>query len=1011
MFRTSLALAATVPAFGAELSFNRDIRPILSEYCYACHGFDKNTRKADLRLDTHEGATATLDGVRAIIPGNPEASEAIKRMLSEDPEEVMPPPKSKKKISPEKVAILKEWIKQGAKYEGHWAFTPPVRPALPPAEKAENPVDAFLHAKLRAEGLKPSPQADKATLLRRVTYDLTGLPPTPAELDAFLADESPGAYEKQVDRLLASPRYGEKMAVHWLDLSRYADTHGYHLDSGRDMWPWRDWVIEAFNRNQPFDEFTRWQLAGDLLPGGKPEQKLATGFVRNNMINFEGGAIAEEYLNAYVVDRVNTVGTVFLGLTVSCAQCHDHKYDPVSTKEFYQLYAYFNAVPERGLDGNKGNAAPVMRMPTPDQEQRLANLKKAAAAAEQAIADARRDLAPKQAEWEKSFAAAKPAQWSVLTPATSQSSSGTRFVAKGEGSLLATGADVPADDYVFTLKLPQAGVTALRLEALTDESMVGKGPGRASNGNFVLTDVRVENGADGKAFKIASAAADYEQKDFQISKAIDADPKSGWAVDGNERHENRVAWFMFAQPLPAGEVRVKLGFHSGFGSHSIGRVRLAVTNDTNAIPSTGAPVAVVDALAIPAEKRTAAQKALVSDYYLKHHAPALTELSASLDKAKKAVADAEASVTTVMVMEQMAKPRETHIRVRGDYATLGEQVGPGVPSSLGALPADAPQDRRALAAWLTDRKHPLLARVTVNRLWRNVFGTGIVKTVNDFGLQGEWPSHPELLDWLAVEFMDSGWDVKKFMRLLVTTEAYRQSARVTPELLQRDPENRLLARGPRFRLSAEEIRDTALAVSGLLNPRIGGASVYPYQPAGIWEELSSRGDSKNWSAQFFEQSHGEDLYRRSMYTFIKRTCPPPQMQTFDAPDREICTAQRERTNTPLQALVTLNDPTYVEASRVLAEKMTAQGGATPAEKIRFAFRLATARSASEKEIAALTALFTKQKARFASQPEAAGKLLGVGEAPRNAKLDPVELAAWTIVASTILNLDETLTRG
>ena len=1012
---TALALFAALPAPAAELSFNRDIRPILSDHCYACHGFDKSSRKADLRLDNLAGATAVLDGVRAIVPGDPAASEAVKRMLSTDPEEMMPPPKAKKPIKPADVAILKQWIAQGAKYEGHWAFTPPVRPPVPTAATPGgiNPIDAFIRARLEKEGLKPAAPADKVTLLRRVTYDLTGLPPTPGEIDAFLADEAPTAYEKVVDRLLQSPRYGEKMAVNWLDLARYADTHGYHLDSGRVMWPWRDWVIDTFNRNQPFDQFVRWQIAGDLLPEQLPQQRLATGFIRNNMINFEGGAIADEYLHAYMVDRVNTFGTVFLGLSVNCTQCHDHKYDPLTTREFYQLYAYFNATPEKGLDGNKGNAAPVMSVATPDFQKKLDELKRAVASAEEAVAASRRATAGRQAEWEKTFSA-QPIEWAVVPPTEAKTESGAQFVAQGDGSLLASGPNPGADDYLFTIKLPKPGVTALRLEALTHETLFGKGPGRAANGNFVLTDVRVEDAATGRQIKIASATADYAQKDFPAAALVDGDAKSGWAVDGNERHETRTAWLTFAQPVNAASVRVKLGFHSGFAGHSIGRTRLAVTTDAHPLPARAVPAAVTDALKIPEPKRTPAQRQAVTEFFLEDHATAASPLTAALEAARKNLAEAEKSEPTVMVMEQSKQPRETHIHIRGDYATLGDKVEPGVPAILGALPTDAPKDRRALAAWLTDRKHPLLARVTVNRLWRNIFGVGIVKTVNDFGLQGEWPSHPELLDWLAVEFMDQGWDVKGLLRLMVTSAAYRQSASVRgagAESLARDPENRLLARGPRFRLSAEEIRDTALATSGLLNPQIGGPSVYPYQPAGLWEELSSRGDSKNWTAQFFEQSHGADLYRRSLYTFIKRTCPPPQMQTFDAPDRETCTAQRERTNTPLQALVTLNDPTYVEASRILAEKMLTQGGATPEQQVKYAFRLATARVPSEREVGLLTELFQRQRAHFAADPRKAAELLTTGEAPRNQQLSAPDLAAWTVVASTILNLDETLTRG
>ena len=772
-----------------ELSFNRDVRPILSANCFACHGPDKHARKADRRLDTRDGALAELEKVRAIVPGDLEHSDLALRISSTDPDEVMPPPKSDKKLKPEEVAILKKWIAQGAKYEPHWSLIPPVRPAVP---GNGNPIDAFIRARLEKDGLTPSPEASKTTLIRRVSFDLTGLPPTLAEVDAFLADNSADAYEKVVDRLLASPQYGERMTRDWLDLSRYADTHGYHLDSGRDMWLWRDWVISAFNANKPYDQFTVEQIAGDLLPNATDEQKIATGFHRNAMINFEGGALAEEYLTQYIKDRVATTATVYLGLTLQCAECHDHKFDPVTQKEFYQMYAFFNAVPENGIDGSKGNAAPLLARPMPGQQERLAEL---------------------QAE---------------------------------------------------------------------------------------------------------KARIDVEVKDAE-------QPAFGPALD----------------------------------------------------------------------KKSPAAKAL-------HERTAA---------AAKAHADFQRTIPTVMVMEQAQKPRESFVLLRGEYDKHGEKVQPDVPASLPPLAADAPRNRLGLAKWLVNPKNPLVARVTVNRFWQSIMGTGIVKTSQDFGSQAEWPSHPELLDWLAVDFVENGWDVKRLVKQIVTSATYRQTARLTPELRERDPENRLYARGPRFRLGAEEIRDSALAISGLLVGKIGGSSVRPYQPAGLWEELSSRTDSDNFTAQKFVQDHGENLYRRTMYTFWKRTSPPPSLTTFDAPDREKCTVNRERTNTPLQALVLMNDPTYLEAARKLAERMMTEGGAAPAERVAFAFRLATARMPSENETKALVTLFEKQSARFSAAPGQAAALLGIGESPRNEKLDATELAAWISVASTILNLDETVTKG
>ena len=988
-----------------EISYNRDIRPILSENCFACHGPDKRARKADRRLDTADGARAEIDGVRAIVPGDLAKSDAAVRIESHDADEQMPPPKSEKKLKPTQIALLKKWIEQGAKYEPHWSFIAPQRPAVP-AVGVTNPIDAFILARLAKNGLKPLPEADKATLVRRVTFDLTGLPPTPAEVDAFLADQSPDAYGRLVARLLASPRFGEKMAVHWLDLARYADTHGYHLDAGREMWKWREWVIEAFNKNLPFDQFILWQLAGDLLPDATTEQKVATGFCRNNMVNFEGGAIPEEYLTNYIFDRVNTFGTAFLGLTVNCTQCHDHKFDPLTQKEYYQFFAYFNAVPENGLDGSKGNATPVLELPTAAQQTQLEALRKKVADAETQVAELTKRVDAAQAAWETTAVVPMPRDWTVLAPVEAKSLSGATLAVQPDHSILASGVNAGNDHYEITARTDRAAMTALQLEALTDPSLATGGPGRSAHGNFVLTgiDVEAQSVADPKLtqkVRFVAADADYAQAGFDAAKAIDADEKSGWAVDGGTKHETRTAWFAAEKPFgfPGGtELHVRLDFASGYVGHGIGRARLAVTEDAAAAIGK-VPAAMAQILAIPADKRDAKQRETLQKHYREHVSPLLKEPTAQLEKLRAELKALEKRVPNVMIMQQMDKPRETHILVRGQYQQPGDLVQPGTPASLPPLPAGAAPNRLSLARWLIAPQHPLTARVAVNRFWKGFMGTGIVKTASDFGAQGEWPSHPELLDWLATEFVASGWDVKHLAQLIVTSATYRQSARVTPELRERDPYNRLYARGPRFRLSAEEIRDTALAVSGLLDPRIGGPSASPYQPEGLWQELSSRKDSGNWTAQVFVQSHGPDLYRRSMYTFWKRTCPPPQMQTFDAPDRETCTVNRERTNTPLQALVLLNDPTYVEAARILAER------------IRFAFRLATARAPSERETTLLTELFEKQKTRYTASRDEALKLLANGETQRNPALDPAELAAWTNVASTILNLDETVTKG
>ncbi|HVK12812.1 MAG TPA: PSD1 and planctomycete cytochrome C domain-containing protein [Gemmataceae bacterium] len=818
----ALALAAGARA-DTKIDFNRDVRPILSDNCFACHGPDPKTRKADLRLDTRDGALAVLD-LKA-----PAESDLLKRITTTDKSEVMPPPKSDKKLTAAQVATLKAWVAQGAEYQGHWAFLPPKRPAVP---AGVHPIDHFLSARLAKEGLKSAPEADRATLIRRVTFDLTGLPPTPKEVDDFLADKSSEAYAKVIERLTGSVRYGERMALDWLDAARYADTNGYHIDNGRDMTKWREWVIDAFHKNKRFDEFTVEQLAGDLLPGATLSQKIASGFNRNHMINFEGGAIPEEYQTAYVIDRVNTTATVWMGLTVACAQCHDHKYDPISQKDFYRLYAFFNNVPERGLDGNQGNASPKIKLSSPEQDKRLAAL--------------RSDLAAAEAE----------------------------------------------------LKGPLAAVDA------------------------------------------AQAAWEKAEK----PKGLPANIEAIWKID------------------PA--------------------------------------------------KRTDAQKAELRAHYRTKVSPEAKKLADRVAAMKKQVADAERAIPDAMVMEEMPKPRDTFLLIRGEYDKKGEKVTAGTPGALPALPAK-PQaaNRLDLAKWLISPEHPLTARVTANRYWQMFFGTGLVKTAEDFGTQGEYPSHPELLDWLAVEFRESGWDVKKLLTLIVTSAAYRQSAAVPKELHAKDPENRLLARGPRFRLQAEFLRDQALAISGLLNGEVGGKSVSPYQPPGLWEELMSRADGANWTAQTYKQSHGQDLYRRTMYTFWKRTCPPASLAALDAPDRETCVVRRSRTNTPLQALVLMNDPTYVEAARKLAERMMKEGGDTPDARIAFAFKLATARPPKPAETAVLKRVFEAQRARFAKDQAAAMKLLKVGEAPRDEKLDATDVAAWAMVANTVLNLDEVLTRN
>lgn len=1013
---------------GGQLDYNRQIRPILSDKCFKCHGPDAGGRQAGLRLDRRDEALRPAEsGERAIVPGKSAESELVRRIFSGDDDERMPPADEKKQLGDAEKELLKQWIDQGAPYQAHWAFVAPRRPSLPAVKAAawpRNPVDYFLLARLEREGLQPSPEASRAALLRRLTLDLTGLPPTPAEIDAFVADARPDAYERQVDRLLASPRYGERLALDWLDAARFADTHGYHIDSGRDMSRWREWVIASFNRNQPFDQFTIEQLAGDLLPEATLEQRIASGFHRNHMINFEGGAIPEEYHNAYVVDRVNTTGTVWLGMSVACTQCHDHKYDPLTQREFYQLYAFFYNVPENGLDGNRGNAAPLVRAPAAGEQRELDRLAAQIVQSRTELAAPWPDVDRAQLEWE-SAAAAAAVVWQPLVPRELSARGGTTLAVESDGAIVASGANPTSEVYTLAAPVELAQITALRLELLPDEKLSGKGPGRSGNGNVVLTSIRAHAQRAGGTvpWKFKAAAADFSQQDYPVAAAIDEDPRSGWAIDP-EVGKPHAALFELAQPaaVPGGTLIVSLHFESQFAHHQPGRFRLSVTDSAEPLRSRELPAEVAQAMAVSRDRRSDEQRRALVSYFRSHVSPPARALADEIAKLAQARADFEARLPTAMVMAELPQPRETFVLVRGQYDKRGQKVTAAVPAFLPPLPRGAPANRLGLAQWLVDPAHPLVARVTVNRYWQMLFGTGLVKTAEEFGSQGEPPSHPELLDWLAVEFREGtnlphvagrrdGWNVKGLLKLLVTSAAYRQSSAVSPALRGKDPENRLLARGARFRLPAELIRDQALAASGLLDDAIGGRSVSPYQPPGIWEELASREDGKNWTAQSYEQGHGRDLYRRTMYTFWKRTAPPPSLVTFDAPDREICTVRRSRTNTPLQALVLWNDPTYVEAARKLAERMLREGGGASAERIAWAFRLATARRPGPREVAVLERLYQDQLARFRADAAAARKLLAVGESPCDERLDAAELAAWTIVASAILNLDETVTKG
>jgi uncharacterized protein DUF1553/uncharacterized protein DUF1549/concanavalin A-like lectin/glucanase superfamily protein/cytochrome c len=1029
------------------IDFDREVRPILSDNCSACHGPDENQRKAKLRFDTKEGAFAK-PGV--ITPGDASKSKLYQRVSSKDQDMMMPPPSSGHKLTEKQIETIRRWIDEGARWEEHWAFVPPKRPEIPNVKNAawvRNPIDSFILARLEKEGLKPQPEADKTTLLRRVYLDLTGLPPAPADVDAFLADKSAGAYEKAVDKLLASPHYGERMAMVWLDLARYADTHGYHIDSHRDMWPWRDWLIRAFNENKRFDQFTIEQLAGDLLPEATRDQKIATGFNRNHMINFEGGAIPEEYLTEYIIDRVETTATTWLGLTMGCARCHTHKYDPISQKEFYQFYAFFNSVPEVGLDGRVGNAAPILSLPTDEQKAEQRRLTGVIQDLTDALSD--KNVAPLQQEWEKTL-------------------SGRAAVAPLEGITahyeLDGGLVDSSGRYRHGRTLggdPSFGVGMVgRAASLDGQTTLGFGdagsfdsrdafsfalwmrPGIGKIGNFAFQKIEDEKTRRGYELIFEKThLIDIQRWAAPLTiRLISNWPDDAIVVRTKESFNNNdwkhLAFTYDGSGRAAGlkvflngklaEVEVvkdavngpiKTGAELIIGSKQTGRAYSGGLDDMRLYSRVLGESEIEDlAVHYPIRailyrvggKRAKEEEDRLREYFLTHIAPEKMRLqNAELKDARKRKQALDKAILNTMVMTEFSVPRDTFVLTRGDYRNKAEKVAPGVPAVLPPLPQDDKVNRLTLAKWLVAPNHPLTSRVAVNRFWQMYFGQGIVKTVEDFGSQGEPPFHPDLLDWLATEFISAGWDVKAMQKLIVTSATYRQSSRVTPELREKDPENRLLARGPRYRLPAEIIRDNALASSGLLNDEIGGHSVLPYQPPGLWEEMAF-GDG--FSMQEYVQSHGKDLYRRSMYTFWKRTVPPAAMATFDAPDREKCVARRAVTNTPLQALVTLNDPTYVEAARAMAEKTLREGGRDARARIAYVFRLALARKPSAQEAKVLRDLLSQQLINYRKDRKAAGELLRVGESKADDKFDQTELAAWTMVASAILNLDETVTK-
>ena len=1114
-----------------KIDFNRDVRPILSEHCYACHGPDEKKRKAGLRFDRKEEAFKTLkSGGRAIVPGDREKSALVQRLTSDDPDDVMPPPEEGKPLRAEQVELLVRWVKEGAPWKNHWSFIPPERPALPKAGETKwprNEIDYFVLERLEQEGLKPAPEADKATLIRRASLDLTGLPPTIREVDAFLADDSPEAYEKLVDRLLSSAHYGERMAANWLDLARYADTAGYHFDGVRFMWLWRDWVINAFNQNKSYDAFTIEQLAGDLLAEPTREQRIATGFVRNNMTNDEGGADPDEYINKYVVDRVNTLGTVWLGMTVSCAECHDHKFDPLATKEFYQLYAFFHNVPEKGLDRIRtDNPPPRLPSPTPEQAMRFVDVDFRLRDDEKTLQDRSNALGESQEKWERETNSKLPPKPSdegllawltfddTLRPSTNatvpkaekpsaeakqlrpenESTADAKFVRDDKpefvdgrlgkalkfdgkthidlGQLIAF-ERTNAFSYGAWVKIQSGGAILSKME---------KKPGYRGFDLFVndgRLEVHLVHQFPDNAIKVKSKDKFNANQWLHLFVTYDGLGKGGGLklfVDGRVREveiekEKLSGSILNDEPLRIGSRHEESNFTGliddvRFYDRALGAedVRLLVFQGMLPI------------VAKSRGKRTQEERDDLARFYKENYAVDYLRAEAAVARARKAKDDLVKAIPTSMIMEEMDPPRETFQLIRGDYRNKGVKVTANTPaflppirkadiennnghlrliahrsdpaegagedlrqtasdvfvtgsfsgkaesqdgsdSSPRAAPASAKRatetlaslNRLDLAAWLVSPEHPLTARVTVNRYWAMFFGAGLVKTLNDFGSQGEWPSHPELLDWLACQFRDGSqshsnsldpWDVKALVRLIVTSATYRQSAAVTPLKLEKDPYNRLLSRGPRLQLDAEFIRDNALAVSGLLNRKIGGPSVKPYQPPGIWDGTDAK----------YEQDHGEALYRRGLYVFWRRSAHYPSFATFDAPNREVCTCLRQRTQTPLQSLVLMNDPAFVESARALAERVLREEPTDLTQRLTRAFRHTLGRTPQPDEIATLRRTYDEQLENFHSDAKAAEGLLAVGESKLAASIDKADLAAMTAVANVLLNLNETITK-
>ncbi|REJ92891.1 MAG: DUF1553 domain-containing protein [Planctomycetota bacterium] len=1003
------------------VDYTTDVKPILQRHCYDCHS--ASAQEAGLRVDTAVLAIEGGDSGAGIVPGK-SAESRLLAVVTGESEDVARMPLDADPLTAEEIDILRRWIDAGAPHPGdevaerahkydtsHWAFQPVERPSVPRFDASgdiHNAIDAFIHKRLMEAGVKPSDEADRVTLIRRLYLDLLGVLPSPAEVDDFLADDQPAAYERLVDRVLASPRYGERWGRHWLDAARYADSNGFTIDGERTMWPYRDWVIAALNADMPFDQFTIEQLAGDMLPDPTTEQLVATGFHRNTLANQEGGTDDEQFRVESVVDRVNTTGAVWMGVTIGCAQCHEHKFDPFSQRDYYRLYAVFNSTAD---NNDAGGLAPKIDLPTPDQAARRKQIKDAIAQLKQQRTDREQELAQSQADWEQNAQSAAASGWHVIEPIGVVSTGGADITRQEDASWLVSGAIPGHDVYEIRFPPPEEPVTALRLEVLPHASLPKGGPGLAGNGNFVLTgfELAIENPSTETTeeaptpISIQEAFADHSQPNYPVAHAIDDDPMTGWAINGAPDGLNvrRVATFVLDAPpeSAAGQTWIiRLRHESAANtSYQIGCFRLSRTQAPS--DAIRLPEHLLAALAVPAEERSKEQQEQITQAFRKAD-ESWRELTAQIDAQQQKLNSLNGTIPTTLVMQELDEPRETFVQIRGNFLELGARVEPGVPEVLPDVPAEEGTITRLdLAQWLVSPQHPLTARVTVNRIWQRFFGVGLVATENDFGTQGSPPTHPELLDWLASELIRRDWSLKSMHRLIVTSAAYRRSSHQRDDLAEVDPRNRLLARQSRVRLDAEVIRDACLSASGLLADAMGGPPVHPPQPEGIYLFTQS---AKPWP-----ESQGENRYRRGLYTQFWRSSPHPMMPTFDAPDANSTCTRRVRSNTPLQALTLANDRSFVELAQGFARRVLTEAEPYDEGRLRYAVRCALCREPQPAELTRLSEFLQRQQQAYAAHPELA-KAAAPDGLPAGVSVESA--AAWTALTRVLLNLDEFITR-